>query len=331
MRPRISAFLLASTLAPLAFLQASAAQDRPEPSPLNVGARFSTDADSNCKTGDGVTLQLHYTGRQALRGYVVRLAFADLAAGRVVQEQTFEEIRDTHEPMIESGAEWTRTICSTAKKSPAEPTTVMTSIDVLKFADNSIWGPAALPESHQLIGALDGMDFITKSTELKKFVSPILPQQGPLPAQDVVSQMAGPLKIESGVWRDERNQDMLAADVTNESNTPIRGFVVTESFYDPSTGVRIRRVTTKELETQGNPSNYLAPGATWIVDPRKFSHGPDGSLARYRIALDLVVFADGSTFGPKRSAESDEMLGMFRGIDAANGLVRDASSMPSSR
>lgn len=330
MRPGTAAFLLTLILGLSVFSHVAAAQNKPEPSPLDVTAQASSDSDPDCKTGEGVFLQFHYTGQQALRGYLVRVTAADSTSG-AAQEQTVEEIRDPSEPMIESGAEWTRTVCWMAKKNSVEPTSVTASVDVLKFADNSIRGPAALPESHQLIGALDGMDFLAKNTELKKFVSPILPEQGPLPAEDVESQMVGPVKIESGVWRDERNQDMLAAEVTNESGTPIRGFVITESFYDPATGERIRGVTTKELETQGNPSNYLAPGATWVVDPRKFSHAPDGSLARYRIVVDLVVFADGSMFGPKRSAESDEVLGMFRGIDAANGLTRDASSVPGNR
>jgi hypothetical protein len=326
MRPRSAVFPLAMISGLFVFLQTAATQDNPKPSPLDVTVQASSNPDSDCKTGEGLILQLHYTGVQPLRGYLVRLAFADSATGRVLQEQTVQEIRDTREPMIASGAEWTRTVCSTTKKSSGDPTTAMPSVDVLKFADNSIWGPAALPESHQLIGELDGMDFLAKSTELKKFVSPILPQQGPLPAEDVESQTIGPLKIESGVWHDERDQDMLAVDVTNESTTPIRGFVFTESFYDSSTGQRMRRVTTKELETQGNPSDYLAPGATWVAGPRKFSHSADGSLASYRITLDLVVFADGSTFGPKKSQESDEVLGMFRGIDAANLLTRETSA-----
>ncbi len=34
----------------------------------------------------------------------------------------------------------------------------------------------------------------------------------------------------------------------------------------------------------------------WVADPREFSHLPDGS-ARYKITLDLVVFADGLALG----------------------------------
>jgi hypothetical protein len=53
---------------------------------------------------------------------------------------------------------------------------------------------------------------------------------------------------------------------------------------------------------------------------------PDGTPASYKITVDLVVFADGSTFGPKKSQESDEVLGMFDGIDAANRIRQDVSA-----
>ena len=84
---------------------------------------------------------------------------------------------------------------------------------------------------HQLIGKLDGMDFIEKPTELKKFVSPILPEQGPLPSRKVESQTIGPLRFDSGIWRDERGQDKLAVEVTNESDIPISGYLFTTTFF----------------------------------------------------------------------------------------------------
>ena len=147
----------------------------------------------------------------------------------------------------------------------------------------------------------------------------------PLARADVQTQTIGPLKIESGVWRDEHGQDMLAVDVTNESSVPIRAYLLNTSFFDPATGARIRRFSTKELETHGNPTDYLAPGATWVADPRRFSYLPDGTPASYKISVDLVAFADGSTFGPVKSAESQEVLGMLRGIDTANDSSRHPS------
>ena len=204
--------------------------------------------------------------------------------------------------------------------------TVTARIDVLDFADGSIWGPASLASSHDLIGTLNGIDFVgNTTTELARYVSPISPQQGPFPVTDVQTQTIGPLKIESGIWRDEHGQDMLAVNVTNESSTPIRGYLLVTSFFDPATGTSIRRVSTKELETHGNPADYLAPGATWVADPRKFSYLSDGTLASYKISVDVVAFADGSIFGPIKSAESQEVLGMLRGIDSANIYSRVAA------
>jgi hypothetical protein len=324
---RTTFFLLAVLLGPFTSVSPAAAQDdQLESSPLNVTTQFSYNLATNCKGGEGLVVQLHYAGAQPLRGYLVRFSFARSATGKTFQEEDIQEIRDSREPMIASGADWTRTVCLMPKKIAADSATVTANVDFLKFADGSTWGPMALRESHQLIGTLDGMDFIGKTTELERFVSPILPERGPLPVADVETQTVGPLRIESGVWRDEDGQDMMAAGVTNESATPIRGYLFTTSFFDPATGIRIRRFSTKELETHGNPSDYLAPGSTWVVDPRKFSHLPDGNLASYKITLDLVVFADGSTFGPKKSQESDEVLGMIAGIDAANQMSREASA-----
>jgi len=319
---------LSLVLGLLASLQSVAAQKDagPQSSPLDVTTQFSSGQAGDCKTGEGLVAQMHYTGAQPLRGYLIRFDLADSKTHKVLQKRVLQEIRDTHEPMIASGTEWTRTVCSMPKKMLGDSTAVTAKVDVLKFADGSTWGPLALRESHQLVGALDGMDFIAKTTELERFVSPILPERGPAPVEGVQTQTIGPLRIESGVWRDENGQEMIAAEVTNESDTPIRGYLFNTSFFDPVTGTRIRRFSTKELETHGNPSDYLAPGSSWIADPRKFSHLADGSPAPYTINLDLVVFADGSTFGPKKSQESDEVLGMFQGIDAANLAGRESSA-----
>lgn len=320
---KTAVLLLIALLGALLSLQPAAAQDAvPDPSPLSVTAQFSSGLSGDCKTGEGLVAQLNYTGAQPLRGYVVRFELANSTTGKVFQKQVLQEIRGAHGPMISSGAEWTRTVCSRPKTISTGATAVTTKVDVLKFADGSIWGPLELRESHQLVGALDGMEFIGKTTELERFVSPILPERGPAPTEGVQTQTIGPLRIESGVWHDEDGQDMMAVEITNESDTPIRGYLFSTSFFDPATGTRIRRFSTKELETHGNQSDYLAPGSTWLADPRKFSHLADGSLASYTIKLDLVVFADGSTFGPKKSQESDEVLGMLQGIDAANRASR---------
>jgi hypothetical protein len=327
-RHKPTLLLFALALGPFVLVLNAAAQEekiKVEISPLSVTAEISTTPGAECNAREGLAAHLHYVGVQPLRGYLVEFVFYDQATHKPIGTQSIQEVRNSREPMIAGGAEWTRTVCSIPETRPGEALTVRARVDVLKFVDGSIWGPASLPESHQLIGTMDGMDFSVKTTDLLRYVSPILPRGGPVPVEDLEFQAIGPLRIESGTWREESGTVMVAVEATNVGAAPIRGYVFTTSFFDPNSGAHLRSVTTKELETQGNPLHYLLPGASWVAGPRKFSYLADGSRASYKITLDLVVFSDGSTFGPKRSRESDEVLGMFRGIDVMNLTNRDAS------
>jgi hypothetical protein len=318
MYSRIALFLSTLILGLCLALGNDAAQEKDlDTSPLTVTTEFSSSPVADCNASASFIARFHYKGEKELRGYLVRFDFVDPGTGILVQRQTVQEIRDSREPLIATGAEWTRSFCNMYKTSTEDRLQVTAKVDVLKFADNSTWGPIALPESHRLVGELDGLGFMSRKTQLETFVSPILPEHGALPVQRVESQTIGPLRIESGGWLNEHGQELLAFEITNESNIPIRGFLFVTSFFDPATGNRIRRFSTKELETHGNPSDYLAAGSSWVADPRKFSYLTDGSPAPYKINLDLVVFADGSTYGPKKSAESNEVLGMLRGIDGS--------------
>ena len=329
-KPMLPLFVLA--LGPFVLALNAAAQGekmKVEIPPLSVTAEVSTAPGTECDGAKDLVAHFHYVGAQPLRGYLVQFAFFDQATRKPIEKQSIQEVRDSREPMIADGAEWTRTVCSIPETKPGESLAVQARVDVLKFVDGSLWGPASLPESHQLIGTIDGMDFSVKTTDLLRYVSPILPRGGPVPVEDIQFQTIGPLRIETGTWYEENGTAMAALEATNVGAVPIRGFVFATSFFDPSSGAKLRSVTTKELETQGIPSHYLLPGATWVAGPRRFSYLADGSRASYKITLDLVVFADGSTFGPKKGRESDEVLGMLRGIDSANLRSHDSQATES--
>ena len=142
-----TAFLCALIFSPMMTWSApGAAQDGgAEAAPLTVSTRFLFELDSRCQEGrEGLTVTLHYTGAQPPRGYLVRLPLTDTVSGEVVQENVVEEVRDLRQAMIASGAEWTRTVCTVAKKTLGQDVTLAAKVDVLKFADGSIWGPAEL-------------------------------------------------------------------------------------------------------------------------------------------------------------------------------------------
>lgn len=315
MRSKVAFLFAALLLAGLLPLQAFAAQDDSGVSPPSVTAQPSNDAVTGCEAGSTILLQFHYAGTQPLRGYLVVLGSPKWVTG--ISAQTVQEIRGPGEPMIQPSATWTRTICAKPQNATVDSSTVRATVDVLKFADGSNWGPKELRESSELLGAFDGMDFSVKATDIERYISPLPPDRAPGGVQDIESQRIGPLTFRSGVWRDDKGYDMLAVDATNDGDKAIRGYVFTEIFLDPAGG-KIRSVTSKQLATHEDPSTFLAPGATWVAGPRKFSHLPDGSISGYKITLDFVVFADGSTFGPKRSRESDELLGMIEGIRTAD-------------
>jgi hypothetical protein len=142
MRLKTTVFVLAVVLGSFVAVQGADAQDdHLVTSPLNVTTLFSYDLGADCQGGEGLVVQLRYAGAQPLRGYLVRLALADPLTGRSFGEQSLQEIRDSREPMIPSGAEWTRNVCTMPRKIAGSPTSVTATVDVLKFADGSIWGP----------------------------------------------------------------------------------------------------------------------------------------------------------------------------------------------
>lgn len=283
--------------------------------PLAVSADFSTAPAPECGSSRTLQLQFHYSGEKPLRGYLVRLSIPD-PVNLKPAGKTFHEIRDSRNEMIAPGSNWTRTSCTSSTLASGQSASITPTVDFLKFADGSAWGPMHLPESHELIGVMDGQDFSVKTTDLERYVGPLSPDTTPVPEEDLQFQTIGPLRFLSGIYRDPKGKECLAVEATNAGDAPIRAFVFIESFFDSATGARLRRVATKKLETHGNSSNYLQPGAKWLCDTRKFSYSSDGSLANYTITLDFVIFADGSTYGPKQSRESDEVVGMLRGIDA---------------
>jgi len=53
-----------------------------------------------------------------------------------------EDAHDARGPLIVDGADWTRAICSTVETIAGHTPSVVTKVEVLKFVDGSIGGPA---------------------------------------------------------------------------------------------------------------------------------------------------------------------------------------------
>jgi hypothetical protein len=91
--------------------------------------------DRGCKADEGLIVQLHYTGEKPLRGHVVTFDSPFHRAGKPMNDEVLEEARSPREPMIVSGQEWTRIICSIP-----------------------ISGPIKSQESQEVLGMIAGID-----------------------------------------------------------------------------------------------------------------------------------------------------------------------------
>jgi len=123
----------------------------------------------------------------------------------------------------------------------------------------------------------------------------------------------------------------IEVDVTNSSAKPIRGYVIDISFYRVSDGQPISKHTRTALMAgvAGIPGP-LMPGETQrALKPIPVPQA-GGKLARYRIAIDLVMFSDGTHWGPINLRESDRLVGMINGIDVVLAKTRTTSTNPQS-
>jgi hypothetical protein len=291
---------------------------------------YMTDVPSASCSTEALQVQTVYVGMRPLRGFVVLLHLKDPRTGEILSDPKgwnfpVQETVLPGQSLITTGDERTSTICRPPKSASINSQEITATVDVLLFSDGPIAGPIESRISSMLVGQFDGMDFLNGTSKIEKYVSPAA-QSAAAKAQSPESetrgepQAIGPLVLTPVIQHDEPGSDELVVEATNSSSQAIRGYVFKMSFFDANTGSFIRSVTTKEIETRGDPSKFLAPDGTWTSGPVKFSRSLDGSMASYKISLDLVVFANGALFGPRKSSESTEALGILRGIDLAKQL-----------
>jgi hypothetical protein len=330
---RILAIALLGAIIPIgsAFAQMSSYSPVEFNSLIRITAYLTDPPTAPCGT-EALQVQTVYVGMHPLRGYVVLLHLTDPRTGEILSGQKGWNfpVQETVLPgqnLITTGDERTSTICRPPKSVGINPQGIIATVDLLLFSDGSISGPIESRMSSMLIGQFDGMDFLSGASKIEKYVSPAA-QSAAAKAQSPESetrgeaQTIGPLVLTPIIQHDEPGSDELVVEATNSSSQAIRGYVFKMSFFDANTGSFIRSVTTKEIETHGDSSKYLAPSETWTSGPVKFSRSLDGTIASYRISLDLVMFGNGALFGPRKSTESIEALGIVRGIDLAKQLNR---------
>jgi hypothetical protein len=288
----------------------NAATDSSSPTTPPVNVSIDPFAIPAICESNPIVIRMRNEGTKPLRGYVVGLFFPDPKGSGVPHVVTYSEVVNPPNPaekLLAPGAEWERTVC---KLPPGiAPTSVSVKVDLLGFEDGSKWGPAELRESHTTLGALDATNYFLGQTDVAKLLAPVHLDIDSA-AEEVSSSIStdGPLKFTPFMQHGSSGQDLLTVQVTNVTDTPVRGYVFKTSFFDHATGALIKRIATMTLEMSDDPSAYLSRGVIWGAPSRKVPLSSDHFPADYKLSVDIAVFGDESTFYPVKSGNSDQLL-----------------------
>jgi hypothetical protein len=104
----------------------------------------------------------------------------------------------------------------------------------------------------------------------------------------------------------------------------LKAYVVTVSFTDPETKEKVKAPIPAFGGIGITAPTYS--GTNWEL---KFGKAPltkSGASAECHASVDLLVYDDGSYFGPAKTVESHDVLAMLRGASMANPKVASMAS-----
>ncbi len=130
-------------------------------------------------------------------------------------------------------------------------------------------------------------------------------------AARALAQTPAPLEIAATPAEDQPAAIVVSAH--NISKLPIRGFVIDVRFTDAA-GHPLGHFTRIAMKPSlaGQPQ-YISPGE--VLTNKKAIPIPQDPSSHYDIAIDSVVFGDGSKWGPAKLRESAKLIGLIQGSD----------------
>ena len=111
-------------------------------------------------------------------------------------------------------------------------------------------------------------------------------------------------------------RDVLGLEVRNTSSRRVRGFAVCVNFTDGETGAPTTYLCQNILKaTKEGEARYQFPGDTLSVRSIPIPRNASGVPDRPAVKVDIVVFDDGSSWGPGKSRASLRLIGQIQELD----------------
>jgi hypothetical protein len=145
---------------------------------------------------------------------------------------------------------------------------------------------------------------------LLPIISAQTPSTDPAPV-DVTGKISA---IDTQVWQGSREGPGLFMAARNISGRGIRGYAFETIFTDAGSGERVGPRMSHSTYKEPQLGVALTPGAQQdLVKPYSVPITESGIPAIYSFNIDLVVFEDGSTWGPGKTQAARQLLSRIQG------------------
>jgi hypothetical protein len=145
---------------------------------------------------------------------------------------------------------------------------------------------------------------------LLPIISAQTPSTDPVPIE-VTGKISA---IDTQVWQGFKEGPGLFMTVQNVSGRGIQGCAFETIFTDPASGERVGPHRSHSAYKQPSLGVALAPGSKQEV-PKTYPLPitASGVQSSYSFNIDLVVFEDGTTWGPGKSPSAKHLLSQIQG------------------
>ena len=144
---------------------------------------------------------------------------------------------------------------------------------------------------------------------LLPIISAQTPSTDPVPIE-VTGEISA---IDPQVWSGFKDGPALFMTVQSTSARGIQSYVFETTFTDPASGERVEH-RSHSTHKQSSLGVALAPGAKQDVGkPYPVPITAHGVPTNYSFTVDLVIFDDGTTWGPAKTIAAKQLLSRIQG------------------
>jgi hypothetical protein len=295
-------------------------QDGPAPIEITGTQTIApTNGAPDGPSGPALALQVKNVSTKSILAYSIQILFTNPETGKVGSKRgsstTFIDPSGQSHPMLPGAIENWPKPAPFPRIAAGIAMQYTSSVDLVIFDDGTTWGPGTAVGSQQMLqnvqlwlanhsaGAASQARAVSKETTPKAVTNTL---DVPSPLEIIVTSKS----FLKGAPPNYRPYGELTFEVKNVSRKDILAYSISGVFTDPQTGRGVwSDASTATLVDQNGQAHYLVPGQMQTdSETMQYPISAASVVPANSIGIDLVVFADGTTWGPAKMGHTQQML-----------------------